>query len=76
MNHALIMSLVDIYNKGRESSADMAVRRLAVLVETEMVEMELRGEVITRESFCAHIKEALKQYPEPKHDLVLTFKAR
>lgn len=66
MNHLLIQALVDIYNQCPHIEPEMAVRRLAVLIEGELEEMEKNGVMITRESLCAHLKETLKKYPNQK----------
>lgn len=66
MNHKLIMGLLEIYNQLPEATPDMAARRLAVLIEGELEEMEKNGVMISRESLCEHLKETLKKYPKQK----------
>lgn len=66
MNHDLIQSLVDIYNEGPETDPNLAVRRLAVLLDQELKDMEEKGTSISRASLLQQVQESLKKYPNQK----------
>lgn len=61
-NHDFIFALIELYSQLPKNSSEDAARRVAVLVEMELAEMEAAGEPVTRDSLLAKFQVAIQKH--------------
>lgn len=62
MNHDFINSLIDLYKELPESSPELAVRRVAALIEGEIEALEKKGVQVTRKSLLEQIQKSIQEH--------------
>ena len=61
-NHDFITALFELYQQLPEDCAEFAAKRVAVLVEMELEELDAKGETITIEALLEKFKAAIEQH--------------
>lgn len=62
MNHDFIEDLMELYNEIPELNPEIAARRVAVLIEMTLRELEKSGTEITRESLRENFSRSLLKH--------------